>query len=323
VDHGRGEIGFSKQFGFLDSGGDCEGILAELDTKLHYGGIVGEMPFLHSLVAKNPLVQYFTANTSHIVTFCETQIQEHLRSGLNEHKHQRDLTQRILEAKEKWPDVMNMDVVRALVIDNVLAGSDTTAVVIRSIFYYLLKNPPTISKLLEEIDELDNKGELDEFVTWKQANSMPYLGAVIKEAMRIHPVFGQLLEREVPKGGVELDGYYLPEGTIVGVNPWVAARNKDVYGEDVETFRPERWIESAPEQLRLMERTDIGFGRGSRYCLGKHITLLEVYKLVPQLLRHYEFTFVDPEKEWQFFGGWFVIQLDFDVFVKRRSKTGA
>jgi hypothetical protein len=39
----------------------------------------------------------------------------------------------------------------------------------------------------------------------------------------MHPAVGLLLERYVPKGGIELAGKYLPEGTIVGVNPWVAA----------------------------------------------------------------------------------------------------
>lgn len=39
----------------------------------------------------------------------------------------------------------------------------------------------------------------------------------------MHPAVGLLLERHVPKGGTELAGQYLPEGTIVGVNPWVAA----------------------------------------------------------------------------------------------------
>lgn len=63
-----------------------------------------------------------------------------------------------------------------------------------------------------------------------------------------------LLERIVPEGGATFDGVFLPGGTIVGMNPWVVARDKKVYGEDAVEFRPERRIEACKEDLKLMER---------------------------------------------------------------------
>lgn len=39
----------------------------------------------------------------------------------------------------------------------------------------------------------------------------------------MHPAVGLLLERHVPKGGIILAGHFLPEGSIVGMNPWVSA----------------------------------------------------------------------------------------------------
>lgn len=86
-----------------------------------------------------------------------------------------------------------------------------------------MKNPATLKKLISEVDAADARGDLGEFVSWKAAKQMPYLEAVVKEAVRIHPAVGQLLERDVPKGGVVLDGHFLPQGTVVGMNPWVAA----------------------------------------------------------------------------------------------------
>lgn len=78
--------------------------------------------------------------------------------------------------------------------------------------------------------------------------------AVINEAMRIHPATGFMLERIVPAGGTELCGTHLPEGTIVGVNSWVIHHNKDIFGADVDAFRPERWLEGSPDKIAEMNR---------------------------------------------------------------------
>ena len=69
-------------------------------------------------------------------------------------------------------------------------------------------------------------------------------------------------------------GKYLPEGTVVGTNPWVAGRDTETYGPDASDFRPERWLEADTEQLRLMERNFLAFGAGSRICIGRHISLM-------------------------------------------------
>lgn len=56
-----------------------------------------------------------------------------------------------------------------------LAGSDTTAVALRAIFYFLVKNPRVYKKLMTEIDENDKAGKLSPLVTYEQALAMPYL----------------------------------------------------------------------------------------------------------------------------------------------------
>ena len=136
----------------------------------------------------------------------------------------------------------------------------------------------------------------------------------------MHPAVGLLLERLVPSGGAELNGIWLPGGTIVGMNPWVAARDKSTYGEDAYEFRPERWLEADEQQLKLMERNNMAFGAGTRTCLGKNISQLEMSKLVPQLLRRFDFELAEPEKEWTLHDYWFVRQTGVLCKVKRRQK---
>ncbi|KAF7542144.1 hypothetical protein G7054_g173 [Neopestalotiopsis clavispora] len=60
------------------------------------------------------------------------------------------------------------------------------------------------------------------------------------------------------------------------------------------------------------------FGMGSRTCLGKNISLLEIYKLVPSLLRRFELRFKDPNEEWQLVNAWFVKQNNFQAMFEPR-----
>ena len=79
-----------------------------------------------------------------------------------------------------------------------------------------------MAKAVEEIDNADRQGALSQPISYKEAtSSLPYLGAVVKEAMRLHPSVGFLMERHTPPQGATICGQYVPGGTIVGINPWV------------------------------------------------------------------------------------------------------
>lgn len=175
---------------------------------------------------------------------------------------------------------------------NLLAGADTTAITLRAIFYYLLRNPAAYRTLTSELDAAG----LPEPIAYKQTESLPYFNAVVKEAMRLHPGIGVLLERVVPDAGLALPtGEQVPAGTIVGVNPWVIHRDVATFGPDADAFRPERWLQGAGESAeafearsKAMKDADLTFGAGNRVCIGRWLALMEVYKIVPTLLRRYK-----------------------------------
>lgn len=58
-----------------------------------------------------------------------------------------------------------------------LAGSDTTAISLRAVFYYVIKTPRVYEKLVEEIDAADRHGQLSAFVTYEECRKLPYLYA--------------------------------------------------------------------------------------------------------------------------------------------------
>lgn len=77
----------------------------------------------------------------------------------------------------------------------------------------------------------------------------------MKEALRIHPGVGLPLERLVPREGATICDVHLPADTNVFMMAPVMHMDKNIYGEDAYEFRPERWLEASPEQLKAMERS--------------------------------------------------------------------
>jgi cytochrome P450 len=210
-----------------------------------------------------------------------------------------DLLSKFIQAKTDRPEFMNDSLVMTMAVSMAFAGSETTAISLSAVFYYLLKNPSCFEKLRDEIDCKARSGGFRDnahgLVEWSESQEMTYLDACIKEAFRLHPAAGLPLERVVPSQGVEIAGEFIKGGTIVGCSAWVIHRNKEVFGDSVDDFRPERWlidekkdVEEERRRIKEMSGTLLQFGMGARSCIGRNISLLEIYKLVPTVLRRFE-----------------------------------
>lgn len=154
-----------------------------------------------------------------------------------------------------------------------------------------MTNPPTLRRLLEEIDDaLSSPDRLSDvtrnaggIITHAEALTLPYLQAVIREGLRIYPPATGLVGKLVPSpGGDTVHGFKLPEGTTLGQNLWGLCRRKDLWGPDADIFRPERWLEAESDQARLREMItaqDMVFGYGKYQCLGKGMVGMELGKV--------------------------------------------
>jgi cytochrome P450 len=123
--------------------------------------------------------------------------------------------------------------------------------------------------LRSEIDSLPQSDYLSDAQLSKQDKFQAFL----KEALRIHPPFVGPFERVVAPGGETAipNVKPIPVGTRVWSDLYVMCRSKQVFGDDVDIFRPERWLSSPPEQLKNMDDLYCVFGRGSRSCIGKDL----------------------------------------------------
>jgi cytochrome P450 len=94
-----------------------------------------------------------------------------------------------------------------------------------------------------------------------------------------------------------------------------------VFGADAALFRPERWLVDNPGQISRMDRYYIPFGVGSRTCIGRNISMLEISKLVPELIRNFDFTLaLRPGEKLELENMWFVKQKNFFCRVKERGE---
>jgi cytochrome P450 len=186
-----------------------------------------------------------------------------------------------------WKNLVDMSII------NITGGSDTIASTVSMMLYHFVKNPRVVSKLRAEIKSSEESGTISNPVLFNETQKLEYLHAVIKESMRLGSAFGFNFARTVPETGSHLCGFFFPAGSVVGINPYVAHHNPTVFGEDFMIFRPERWLKSeTDEKTRAkMERYFLSWGLGARTCLGRNVALMEIQKLVPQLLRRFDFQF--------------------------------
>lgn len=286
-----GEITFANRFGFLDMGEDKDNVFQAIDTRGTYSTFVGVFPWVHQWLY--PLLPK-TGGHGYVFNYTLRQIENRQRALKDPKNNGRegppDIMTKILNVHEENPSKMTkMDLI-TMCQSNIGAGSDTTAITLSSIFYHLMRYPQTFHRLREEIDTAAKEGKISSPIKFAEAQNLPYLQAVIKEGLRIHPATGLPMQRIVPAEGTTIAGRFIPGGSCVGINPWVAHRNTSVYDSDAGFWRPERWLD-IEEQGRgaEVEKYFFAFGMGSRTCVGKNISLLEISKLVPELVRKFDF----------------------------------
>ncbi|RYP00465.1 hypothetical protein DL766_004697 [Monosporascus sp. MC13-8B] len=186
----------------------------------------------------------------------------------------------------------------------IIAGSDTTASALRGIMLYLLSHPRVYLKLQTEIDAAVRKG-YPGIIPDSEVRKLRYLQAVIKEGLRIHPPITDSVPKRVPDGGdtVVVDGkpIFLPGGTNISYAAWPLHLSKSIFGEDAEEFRPERWLlEKDEKRMSEMNRThELIFGYGKYQCLGKPVALIEIGKVIFELIHHFDWCLSKPEMPWK------------------------
>lgn len=155
-----------------------------------------------------------------------------------------------------------------MLTDLVFAGLSSTAAALTTVLYDLGTHPEAQRRLFDELKapHPDDSAESS------------FLGCIMKETFRLSPSFPSIFPRYVSSGAETAIPNLptpLPVGTMVGCNLYVLGRSKEVWGDDADEWKPERWM-ADPEDAdgkteKQMLREYAAFGRGSRACKGKDI----------------------------------------------------
>ncbi|KAK7043993.1 hypothetical protein VNI00_008161 [Paramarasmius palmivorus] len=173
----------------------------------------------------------------------------------------------------------------SLLIDECLtlqfAGSDTVGNTLMIGTYGLLNNKEALKKLRKELDEAWR----DSAMTYEVLEKLPYLGAVIKESLRMSHGVATPLPRLVGPSGTTIAGVDVPARTVVSCGSYFVHNDPNVF-PNPKRFEPERWLN---EESRALEKYLVAFSKGPRICLGVNLAWCEMYLLFANVFHKLDF----------------------------------
>lgn len=128
----------------------------------------------------------------------------------------KDIVGQLFQAQKLKPELTDTDISFTLT-SNVFAGSDTTSISLFAIIYLLLKHPAKMDRFMSELLAKRANGELSDPVSFQQAESWPYLQAVMYEAIRVYSPAGFNLDRVVPAQGLTIGDKLVPPGVSISL----------------------------------------------------------------------------------------------------------
>ncbi|KAK4174672.1 putative cytochrome P450 E-class, group I [Triangularia setosa] len=288
------KVAYGREFGYLDRNEDMFSWIKTINDQAAWLGIMSDWPIIGKIFTNKYVLGLIGPEKKPgkgiggIMKMAEEIVAERFAPGAE--KDRRDMlgafvrhgvTQRECEVEVPF---------------QIIAGSDTTAVAVRGVLMYLAACRRVYSRLQREIDEGVREGRISSPIRNEEGKGFELLQAVIYETLRMQPPIVGLLLKEVPPQGDYINGQFIPGGTRVGQNAWTIQRDKVLFGEDSDVFRPERWLTADPVRKKMMtDTTEMIFGYGRWVCLGKPMAFMELNKVIVELLRRFDFELADPK----------------------------
>ena len=167
------------------------------------------------------------------------------------------------------------------------ASMDTSATTIEWALSELIKHPPMMKKVINELEKVVG---MERMVEESDLESLEYLNMVVKETLRLHPVAPLLIPHESMED-CTVDGFHIPQKSRVIVNVWAIGRDPNAW-TDADKFLPERFMESDID-FRGQHFQFIPFGSGRRGCPGMQLGLTVVRLVLAQLVHCFDWELPD------------------------------
>ncbi|KAH6612491.1 cytochrome P450 monooxygenase-like protein [Boeremia exigua] len=299
-------VSFTTPFGCVENQEDVRGILRNWRLGLSFFGFACRWRWFRDVVLQLPVVGLWFLpkvenGTGMGWLMCEADRQVSVREEQNATTEKdgategrKDFMQYCLEARLPDGSPLTASQKRAHVTLLIQAGADTTGTAMGCILRYLVTNPSALAKAHAELEAADKAGLLSAPIQFEETRQhLPFFVGCIKEGLRLQPPGTNLYARIAPKEGKVIDGHFVPAGTEITSYAYCVQRDRTFYSDDAEQFKPERWLESEQRSFEL-EAAQFTFGMGPRVCLGKDVAVMEMYKLLPEIVRRFDIEVVEP-----------------------------
>ncbi|KAL0312788.1 UNVERIFIED_CONTAM: cytochrome [Sesamum radiatum] len=182
--------------------------------------------------------------------------------------------------------------IKAMLIDILVGGTDTSSTAIEWVMAELLCHPKVMEKVQNELDEVVG---LNNIVEESHIPKLAYLDAVLKETLRLHPI-GPFLTPRNPSQSCIIGGYTIPKDSTVFFNVWSIQRNPLAWENPLE-FKPERFLDHTMKwDFNGNNFNYIPFGSGRRVCAGLPLAERMVRFVLASLLHSFEWQLPEGEK---------------------------
>ncbi|OFC90939.1 putative bifunctional P-450/NADPH-P450 reductase 1 [Bacillus thuringiensis] len=191
-----------------------------------------------------------------------------------------DLLARMLNSKDpETGEVLDDENIRYQIITFLIAGHETTSGLLSFTTYFLLKHPEVLKKAYEEVDQILG----DSTPSYKQVLNLKYIRMILNESIRLWPTAPSF--DVYPKEDTIIGGQYpVKKGEGLTVLLPALHRDKEVWGEDAEEFRPERFADPS----KVPNHAYKPFGNGQRACIGMQFALYEATLVLGMILQKFE-----------------------------------
>jgi len=170
---------------------------------------------------------------------------------------------------------------RDILMNFLIAGRDTTAILLTWTFYLLAIHKDKEDKLIEEIERV----LAGEEPSYDKVKEMPYLKAVLDETLRLYPPVPSNI-KQAAQDDVLPNGWVVRKGLELQFNAYTVHRRPELWGPDADEFVPERWLEEGFDK-KIHPYQYFPFHAGPRLCLGKNMAYLEAQLLICQILQNF------------------------------------
>ncbi|KAJ0118711.1 cytochrome p450 [Diaporthe amygdali] len=292
------KAGFGEAFGYLEKEEDLFDFLAGVRDNWQFMGITLDVPWLRDILYSSVFLKLLGPRMTD-----EKGLGKLMKVGHDV------IEKRMAKPKSaRVDDMLGSFLSHGLTQDQcenealfmIVAGSETTASVIRVTVLHILSAPMVYHRLKNEVKEAIKDGRVShQPIKIEEAKRLPYLQAVIYEGMRMRSPAPGLYPKVVPAGGDTLCGKFVPEGTAIGMNTSAMLASTRHFGEDANLFRPERFLEVDDTKRSEMQRNvELIFGNGRWMCAGRPVAFMELNKIFFELFRNFDLQLAHPMTPW-------------------------